>query len=529
MIRYKPSSQLSLEGFKTPFSHQLSATNRWVVLAQKIPWDKLAAVYYRKMRSDFGAPMLDARTVIGAVIIKHMLCIDDREVLQQISENMYLQYFVGLSGFQPEPPFDASLLVTIRKRLGKDAMEELNEVILRETGVLNGPARKEESDRGQKGNKQNKEGEDQGTNKGEEKAGSGADEQEPGKPSGTMLIDATVAEQQVAYPTDLNLLNAGREHLERMILKGCGVMGMPAPRMYSEIARKRYLSVAKSKRKSRTAVRRGIRQQLQYVKRDLGYIDRLVEQSELFRLSLDKRDWKLLMVIHELYRQQRWMYKKQEHSIADRIVNLYQPHVRPMPRGKDRVSTEFGSKQLVILKDGYAHVCVLDWDNFNDGTYLEQALEKYRDLYGCYPERVLGDRLFGSRENRRLMKEKRILFVGKSLGRPSAAQREKERSLHKEMTARNPIEGKFGQGKNAYGLAKIRARLRETSESWVMAIYLVMNLVKLVQTRASSFIAALFALLYGTAQRLRAWHEKLSKTTGNRGGTPIYIRFQIIA
>lgn len=45
MIRYKPSSQLSLEGFKTPFSHQLSASNWWVVLAQKIPWDKLAAVY----------------------------------------------------------------------------------------------------------------------------------------------------------------------------------------------------------------------------------------------------------------------------------------------------------------------------------------------------------------------------------------------------------------------------------------------------------------------------------------------------
>jgi len=130
---------LSLEGFKTPFSHQLSASNRWVILAQKIPWDKLAAVYYRKIRSDFGAPMLDARMVIGAVIIKHMLCIDDREVLQQISENMYLQYFVGLSSFQPEPPFDASLLVTIRKRLGKEAMGELNEVILREAGVLNGP------------------------------------------------------------------------------------------------------------------------------------------------------------------------------------------------------------------------------------------------------------------------------------------------------------------------------------------------------------------------------------------------------
>lgn len=503
MIRYTPSSQLSLEGFTTPFSQQLSASNRWVVLAQKIPWDKLAVVYHRKMRADFGPPMLDARMVIGAVIIKHLLNIDDREVVQQISENMYLQYFVGLSGFQAEPPFDASLLVTIRKRLGKEAVEELNEIILREAGVLNAPASKDKKGTKQNGDQPDKEGEEQTTKTSNDDGESGAARASTGKPSGTMLIDATVAEQQVAYPTDLNLLNDGREHLERMILKGCAVTGMPAPRMYSEIARKRYLLVAKSKRKSRAALRKGIRQQLQYVKRDLGYIDAMVEMSELFRLSLDKRDWKLLMVIHELYRQQHWMYRHEEHSIADRIVNLYQPHVRPMPRGKDRVSTEFGSKQLVILKDGYAHVCRLEWDNFNDGVWLEQALEKYRDLYGCYPERVLGDRLFGNRENRRLMKEKGIRFVGKSLGRPSAGQKEKEKTLHKEMTARNPIEGKFGQGKNAYGLAKIRAKLKETAESWIMTIYLVMNLVKLAQSQATFFVTGLFVLLCSMLQSLR--------------------------
>jgi IS5 family transposase len=508
MIRYTPSSQLSLEGFTTPFSQQLSASNRWVVLARKIPWDKVAVVYYRKMRADFGPPMLDARMVIGTVIIKHLLCIDDREVVQQISENMYLQYFVGLSGFQAEPPFDASLLVTIRKRLGAEVMAELNELILREAGVLNDPASKVTE-------KNNNKGDDQKNRAPKGVAASdrsgNTESASPAKRSGTLLIDATVAEQQIAYPTDLNLLNDSREHLERMILKGCAVMGMVAPRMYSEIARKRYLSVAKCKRKGRTLIRRGIRQQLQYVKRDLSYIDRFVEQSELFRLSLDKRDWKLLAVIHELYRQQRWMYQHQEHSIADRIVNLYQPHVRPMPRGKDRVSTEFGSKQLVILKDGYTHVCKLDWDNFNDGTYLEQALEKYQDLYGCYPERVLGDRLFGNRENRRLMKEKNIRFVGKSLGRPSASQKEEERSLHKEMTARNAIEGKFGQGKNAYGLGKIRARSKATAESWIMTIYLVMNLVKLVQSQASSFFAALFVLLRRSFQRIKHFIDILWK------------------
>jgi len=369
----------------------------------------------------------------------------------------------------------------------------LNEIILREAGVLKGSegqGQKVKKDRGDKGDKG-------GEPLGGPLSDGGPSEGKPasGELSGTMLIDATVAEQQIAYPTDLNLLNEGREQLERMILWGCEVIGKPAPRMYREIARKRYLLVAKSKRKSRAAIRRGIRQQLQYVRRDMGYIDRLVEDSEMFRLSLDDRDWKLVRVIHELYRQQRWMYKNQEQSVSDRIVNLHQAHVRPMPRGKDRVSTEFGSKQLVILKDGYAHVCKLSWDNFNDGTYLEQALERYRGLYGCYPERVLGDRLFGNRENRRVMKEKGIRFVGKSLGRPAAGQKERERVLTKEMAARNAIEGKFGQGKNAYGLAKIRAKLKGTSESWVMAIYLVMNLVRLVQTRASSIVVRLVAAL----------------------------------
>ncbi len=81
------------------------------MLARFIPWDKLANIYYRKMNSDFGAPSLSARMVIGAVIIKHMLNIDDREVVAQIQENMYLQYFAGLSSFTTTEPFDPSLLL----------------------------------------------------------------------------------------------------------------------------------------------------------------------------------------------------------------------------------------------------------------------------------------------------------------------------------------------------------------------------------------------------------------------------------
>ncbi|TXK46953.1 transposase [Pontibacter qinzhouensis] len=97
MIRYTPSNQLSIVEFKTPFQLHLDRQNRWVKLAAAIPWDSLAQIYYRCMSADKGAPSLDARIVIGSLIIKHKLKLDDREVVETIRENMYLQYFLGLS------------------------------------------------------------------------------------------------------------------------------------------------------------------------------------------------------------------------------------------------------------------------------------------------------------------------------------------------------------------------------------------------------------------------------------------------
>jgi IS5 family transposase len=61
--------------------------------------------------------------VIGAVIIKHKLCLSDEESVAQIQENPYLQYFVGLTGYQREAPFAPSLFVEIRKRMGQGVFE----------------------------------------------------------------------------------------------------------------------------------------------------------------------------------------------------------------------------------------------------------------------------------------------------------------------------------------------------------------------------------------------------------------------
>src|SRR5690606_16059475 len=127
---YVSPNQLSLECFQTPFEQHLNKKNRWVVLAELIPWDEICNLYLKHVGiATTGRPAISPRVVIGSLIIKHMCNLDDRETVDQISENMYMQYFLGFSSFTPEAPFDASLFVEFRKRLGMDTLNAINEKI----------------------------------------------------------------------------------------------------------------------------------------------------------------------------------------------------------------------------------------------------------------------------------------------------------------------------------------------------------------------------------------------------------------
>ncbi len=140
MIRYIPQAQLTLEGFQTPFSQHLNKVNRWVKLANSMPWDKLANIYYKKMNSDFGAPSLSARMVIGAVIIKHMLNIDDREVIVYRQRNIISQCFnrfvarvstiICTVSFAASPPYLLQLIQTYKHRPPKFLLMFLMSLVL---------------------------------------------------------------------------------------------------------------------------------------------------------------------------------------------------------------------------------------------------------------------------------------------------------------------------------------------------------------------------------------------------------------
>ena len=283
------------------------------------------------------------------------------------------------------------------------------------------------------------------------------------------------------------MLNTSRENLERIIyiIYNTDLDGIK-PRTYRRVARKQYLNLSKKKRESKKEIRRGIKAQLQYVARDLKITDQLLSKGGRQQL-LTKRDRELMQVIGNVYEQQKWMYDNKTSSCPNRIVILFQPWVRPIVRGKDKNRTEFGSKINVSEVNGFCRVDRLSWDAYNESVNVETQVENFYKVYGCYPKEFLGDRIYLTRENRKFLKEKGIEIYGKPLGRPpknpTEAPAQKYRKK-KKAAQRNHVEGKFGQGKRGYGLNHIKARLSETSESCINAIFFVMNLTKLLQVAA---------------------------------------------
>ena len=487
--RYISPNQLSLDNFETPFDRQLNPRNRWVVLAHLIPWDEVCNLYQRHIgMSTTGRPPLSPRLVIGSLIIKHLCNLDDREAVDQMSENLYMQYFLGYSSFTTEAPFDPSLFVEFRKRLGMDNLNAINERIV---ALKTRFEHKEEVTEQASGNISSS-----------DKNSDAPD----GENKGRIIFDATACPQDIAFPTDLDLLSDSREKLEEMIDN----LYDPSrhekkPRTYREVARKRYLQTAQKKKKTRKEIRKAIGSQLRFVKRDINQVNRLLDAYKSFPLT--KKDQKYLMVINTLYDQQKEMYDSHKHSIEDRIVSIHQPHVRPIVRGKSRAYVEFGSKIHVSVIDGISFLDELSWDAFNEGNHMMKYVERFRERFSFYPREVLADQIYCTRTNRGALKEKGIKLLAKPLGRPSAVQ------IHVSPGERNPIEGKFGQAKNAYGLNRIRARLRGTSESWIACIFLVLNLVKLAGTALPCLMVT---LLKSFSARLSSFKENCSTVTITR-------------
>jgi len=227
-------------------------------------------------------------------------------------------------------------------------------------------------------------------------------------------------------------------------------------------------------------IRVGIRQQLQYLRRNQSHIENMLavlkDQPEL----LSRKQFERLEVIHTIFKQQEEMYQKRVHSVKDRIVSIHQPQIRPMIRGKANADVEFGPKLSLSVVDSFLYLDHLRWDAYNESLDLIAQVNKYRRRFGHFPEVVIADGIYGTRENRKYLKENGIRFSGKKMGRPpreiDAVTRELERLRVLEQGERNEVEGKIGTVKTRYGLGKLMTKTEVTSENWVAMAIFSMNM-----------------------------------------------------
>jgi hypothetical protein len=127
--------QMCIDGFNSPFGFPIDENNRWVQLAAKIPWDKLEDTYANNFKKDdapgTGNVALPFRVALGALIIRQVMGLSDRDTVKTIQENPYLQYFLGMPKYSSEKPFDPSMMVHFRKRISLDSMKEINEEVVK--------------------------------------------------------------------------------------------------------------------------------------------------------------------------------------------------------------------------------------------------------------------------------------------------------------------------------------------------------------------------------------------------------------
>lgn len=471
MYNTTKSTQVSINDFNQAAGMQLNPENDWVIRAELIPWEELELEYAKNFPSHTGNVATPFRIAFGSLIIQKKKNISDRALVQEIAENPYLQYFLGMTKFEKEAPFTAPALVAFRKRMNHMFVNEANELLLTELLAI-------EDDKGKPS---------------KNKALPINDETEN---VGTAILDASCAPSNIRYPTDMSLLNEAREKLEGMIDWFHLAYGFEQkPRTYRRIARKEYVAFAKTKKPGAKKVRAAVRKQLGYVKRDLGYLMSFMEQG----YAPNNKHIDMLLTIMMFYKQQQYMFDNKTHRMENRIVSLSQPYIRPMVRGKARANVEFGAKfDVSIDKSGHARMEKISFDPYNESTVFLDAVEKFKNRTGYYPQRVLVDKIYRTRDNLDFCKDNGIRISGPKLGRPTNDKKKSKnakKAEYKDNVDRIEVERFFSLAKRCSGMGLIVTKLPETTLTSIALAVFVTNLFAV--PRDTIFLLYFTSDLYG--------------------------------
>ena len=424
-----------------PFGGSLNADNDWIKLAGLVPWAELEAVYRRYFCADRGRPAKECQLICGLLIAKHRESLSDRRVVKLLAENPYVQFFCGFDQFDTGGKIiHPSLLSKMRRRLGREFFALFEGEVFRVLVEHNLIRAREQ------------------------------------------LVDATVVPANISYPTDCKLLNEAREWLCKTILRVKRQAGIGEQiRTYRRVGKWAYMDFTKRRKKTKRYIRKVQGQMLRFVRRNLGQIEELLERMPAELEEFKENVAEKVAVIRCLYAQQREMWEKRVKRVENRIVSIHRPRIRPMVRGKDGKDVEFGPKALLSVVDGYGFLDHFSFDAFNESGHLQDSVEQYEERFGRKPKVVIADQIFGTKDNRRYLKDEEIAAAFKPLGRPRGQPDKKEKAwMKRQQKKRNGIEGLIGTGKTRYGLERILYSIPDGEEIWVRMGLMGMNLNRAV-------------------------------------------------
>lgn len=333
----KPSPMSDHDLFRLELVNLIDRRHELARLAELIDWAVFDREFSPQFVSTTGRPALPTRLMVGLLYLKHLFALSDEDVVSRWVENPYWQYFCGERHFRHDLPCDPSSLVRWRQRIGEAGVEELLTQTI------------------------------------EAAKGSGTIK---AKSLATVVVDTTVQEKAIAYPTDSRLLNTARVHLVGAAQKA----GIPLRQSYARVGEAaqrqagRYAHARQFKRMRREV--RKLRTWLGRVIRDVERKAELPTESLRHHLDLAKR-------LHAQQRQDK-----------NKLYSLHAPEVECIAKGKAKTPYEFGVKVSVAVtaREGLVVGMRSMPGNPYDGHTLAEQLEQVGILTDVQPATVLADR-----------------------------------------------------------------------------------------------------------------------------------------
>lgn len=297
-----------------------------------------------------------------------------------------------------------------------------------------------------------------------------------------LMVDATIVPENITFPGDMGLLNKARGWLVGQIKAWGKKLGLKF-RTYNRTARQQYLKFSKNRHRAKQDVRRAVKSMLQFVGRNITQLETALESAISQGMAIEERLFGHLAVVKALWRQQYQMNRQRIQSVANRIVSLHKPWVRPIKRGKLGKDTEFGPKVSLGLVGSFVFLDKLSSDNFNEAGDLGQQIEQYEERFGRKPPWVLGDGIYGTKGNRHLTRLSGIRDAFVPQGWRARQVEPPDRWCRQKHRERNRIEGAIDLSKSRYGLDRIKYSIPDGDDLWVRLCLMSVNL-KTAATKA---------------------------------------------